>query len=287
MINVPVAAEVVFHIGWFPVTNAQVNATVALLILTVIGLLVRSKVTLVPGKLQNAVEGVIEWVLGYFDQVTRDREKSKEFLPLVGTLFFFILLSNWMGLLPGTGSIGFWHTVGGVKEWIPLFRPAMSDLNLTLAMALVSVVCAHGVAAARLGWWTHFNKFFQFEKVWKAVVSLKPMDILTSLIEFVVGLIELVGEFAKVASLSLRLFGNVFAGEVLMTVIASLVAFLVPLPFMALELIVGLVQATVFAMLTLVYLTVLSMPPHGEHAEHEDKHEVSVENKKLHSAPAA
>jgi len=274
MINIPVAAETVFHIGSFPVTNAQLNATVALLILAIIGLIVKSRVRLVPGPVQNAVEGVIEWVLGYFDRVTRDRDKSTKFLPLVGTLFFFILLSNWMGLLPGVGSIGFWHTSAeGTKELIPLFRAAMSDLNLTLAMAVVSVICAHGVAANQLGTWAHINKFIQIDKIVGAFRHFSFMKLMTAVIEFVVGIIELVGEFAKIASLSLRLFGNVFAGEVLMTVIASLFAFFLPLPFMMLEIIVGLVQATVFSMLTLVYLTVLSMPAHGDHKKEAGGHE--------------
>jgi F-type H+-transporting ATPase subunit a len=110
--------------------------------------------------------------------------------------------------------------------------------------------------------------------MWKALRSLNPVKILVAVFELVVGIIELFGEFAKIASLSLRLFGNIFAGEVLMTVIGSLIAFLVPLPFMAIEIIVGLVQATVFSMLTLVYLTVATMHPHGddEHKEHEETH---------------
>ncbi len=275
MVNVPIAAETVFHIGSFPVTNAQVNATVALGILVIIGLIVRFSVKMKPGRIQNFVEATIEWVLGYFDQVTRDREKSKKFLPLVGTLFFFILLSNWLGLFPGTGSIGVWEEIHGAMELVPLFRPATSDLNLTLAMALVSVVTAHMVGAFSLGGWIHLNKFFQIKKIFSAFTKLNPIGWLVALIEFVVGLIELVGELAKVLSLSLRLFGNVFAGEVLMTVMASLLAFFLPLPFIALELIVGIVQATVFSLLTLVYMTVLTMPPHGEHKK-EEAHEGQV-----------
>ncbi|MDO8583874.1 MAG: F0F1 ATP synthase subunit A [bacterium] len=269
MVNVPIAAEPIFSIGSFLVTNAQINATAALVIFLIIGLFVRSRVKMKPGRLQNFVETAIEWVLGYFDQVTRDRERSKKFLPLVGTLFFFILVSNWMGLLPGVGSIVSSQMVHGELEAIPLFRPATSDLNLTLAMAIVSVIAAHFVGVATIGGWSHLNKFVQL-KGFKAFTKLNPVGWLTAIIEFVVGLIELVGEFAKVASLSLRLFGNVFAGEVLMTVMASLLAFFLPLPFMALELIVGIVQATVFSLLTLVYLTVLSMPAHGDHEKHEE-----------------
>ncbi|MBI4138855.1 F0F1 ATP synthase subunit A [Candidatus Uhrbacteria bacterium] len=264
----PLAAEPLFHIGSFPVTNAYVNSTIAVAGFLIAALVLKRRITLVPGTLQNAAESVIEFLLGFFDQVTADREKSKRFLPLVATLFLFILVSNWMGLLPGTGSIGRWLMHEGQVELIPIFRPAGSDLNLTLAMALVSVLASHAFGVVTLGFFVHWNRFIQLGTVWKAVVSLKPIAILTALVEFIVGLIELFSEVAKVISLSLRLFGNIFAGEVLITVISGLVSFAVPLPFMALELIVGIVQATVFALLTLVYLTVATSAPHGdeEHA---------------------
>ncbi len=265
--SVPIAAEVVFSIGTFPVTNALVNSTILTVVLVLFAAAIRFNVKKIPGKLQNAFEALLEFLFGYFDQVTGDREKSKRFLPIVGTLFIFILLANWMGLLPGTGSIGLWRATAGGTEFIPLFRPAASDLNLTLAMALLSIIASHLFGMFTLGFFTHWNKFIQLGTVWKAIVSLKPIAILTALIEFVVGFIELFSEAAKVVSLSLRLFGNIFAGEVLITVLSSLVAYIVPLPFMAMELIVGIVQATVFSMLTLVYLTIATTKPHGAHEE--------------------
>lgn len=267
MPSIPIAAEAVFHIGSFPVTNAQINAWIALGLIATGAFSIRFGIREVPRKFQNFVELVLEKLLAFFDQVTGDRAKSKRFLPLAGTMFLFILLSNFMGLLPGMGSIGVWELVHGEPELVPLFRPANSDLNLTLAMAITSVVASHITGILVLGFLTHAGKFFQFGGVWKALKSLKPIAIFSSLIEFLVGLIELIGELAKVASLSLRLFGNIFAGEVLMIVIGSILSVLVPLPFMGLELIVGMVQATVFAMLTLVYLTIMSMPPYGEHAK--------------------
>lgn len=261
--NVTLFAEPVLRIGSFTVTNAFVNAVVLMAIFVSIGLIFKSRWSARPGTFQLIVESALEAILGYFDQVTGDREKSKKFLPLIGSLFLFILLSNWMGQLPGTGSVGLWQTHGGESVLIPLFRPATSDLNLTLAMALVSVITSHIVGMVGIGFFAHWNKFFQFGTVWKAIVSLKPMNIMVAIVEFVVGLIEFVSEIAKILSLSLRLFGNIFAGEVLMTVIASIFAYGLPLPFMALELIVGIVQAAVFSMLSLVYLTILSQKPHG------------------------
>ncbi len=266
--SIPIAAEPIFSIGSFPVTNAYINSTILTIGFFLFASFMRFKVTKIPGKLQNAFEALLEFLFGYFDQVTGDREKSKRFLPIVGTLFLFILLSNWMGLLPGTGTIGVWQTVHGEMELVPMLRPAASDLNLTLALAVLAVVASHLLGMMTLGFFVHWNKFIQLGTIWKAVRSQKPMSILLSLIEFVVGFIELFSEVAKMVSLSLRLFGNIFAGEVLIAVLSSLIAFIVPLPFMALELVVGVVQAAVFSMLTLVYLSILTTAPHGAQKEH-------------------
>ena len=123
-------------------------------------------------------------------------------------------------------------------------------------MAIVGVVFSHIAGIVTVGFFRYSNKFLKFGDIWQAAKSKNPTNILTAVIEFFVGLIEIVSELAKMASLSLRLFGNIFAGEVLLTVIGGLIAFLVPLPFLALELLVGLIQATVFSMLVLVYLIV-------------------------------
>ncbi len=258
-LNIPtLAPEVVFHIGKLPVTNTIVNVWLAMAILLTLGLVLRKRVHLKPGKLQNGLEFFLEKILGYFDQVTHDRKKTLRFLPVVGSVFFFILLSNWLGLLPGTGSIHIGEA--------PLLRPANTDLNLTLAMAVVAVISSHLFGLFTVGFFTHLNKFIQLGTLVKSF-SKGPVAIFTAIVEVAVGLIEIVSELAKVVSLSLRLFGNIFAGEVLMTVISSIVALAVPVPFMMLELLVGLIQAAVFSMLTLVYLEVLSTAPHGHEAK--------------------
>ncbi len=267
--NVPLVAETIGHIGSFPVTNTLVNSTVLMVLFVAFAFYVKTHLTKIPGKLQNAMESVIEFLLGYFDQVTNDRKKSLQFFPIVGTLFLFILLSNWLGLLPGAGSIGIWEMKEGALELVPIMRSANSDLNMTIAMAAFSVIVSHLFGMFSLGFFTHWNKFIQIGTIWKAIKSFKPINILTALVEFLVGFIELFSEAAKIVSLSLRLFGNVFAGEVLLTVISSLVSYFVPLPFMGLELLVGVVQATVFSLLVLVYLTVSTTAPHGDE-EHEE-----------------
>ena len=271
--NVPIVAETVFHIGSFPVTNAYINSTILTIGFVVFALFMKFTMKKVPGKVQNFFEAVLEFLFSYFDRVTGNREASKRFLPIVGTLFLFILLSNWMGLLPGMGTIGVWHVENGTKTLVPFFRSAGSDLNLTLAMALIAVISSHLIGMFTLGFFVHWNKFIQVGSVWKAIKTFSPMKILVALIEFLVGFIELFSEAAKVVSLSLRLFGNIFAGEVLMTVLSSLFAYILPIPFMGMELIVGIVQATVFSMLTLVYLSIMTTKPHGGDADVHEIHE--------------
>jgi len=251
-----IAPEVVFQIGSINITNTMINAWIAILIFLALGVFIKKSINIRPGKLQNACEYFLETLLGYFDQVTGDREKTMRFLPIVGSIFFFILLSNWLGLIPGTGTLKFGHN--------PVLRPAATDLNLNLAMALVSVMASHIYGFIAVGFFTHIGKFIQIKNFFKSLTK-GPIAIFTAFIELFVGLLEIISEIAKVISLSFRLFGNVFAGEVLLSVMAALFAALLPAPFMLLELLVGLIQAAVFAMLTLAYLVVATSVPHGEH----------------------
>ncbi len=254
-IHIPsLAPEVVAYIQGWPITNTMVNAWLAIIIFLVVGLAIRWSVKLRPNKLQNFFEHILDLVMGYFDQVTGTRAKTVRAMPIVGAVFFFILLSNWLGLLPGTGSI----MVG--QEF--LLRPANTDLNLTLAMAITAVVASHIFGFFAVGVAAHLGKFIQIKNFFKSFKH-GPIGVFQAIVEGAVGLIEIVSEAAKVVSLSLRLFGNIFAGEVLISVISALVGLLVPTPFMLLELLVGLIQAAVFAMLTLVYVTVASLEPHG------------------------
>ncbi|MCX6714838.1 MAG: F0F1 ATP synthase subunit A [Candidatus Uhrbacteria bacterium] len=263
----PAAAETIFHLGGFSVTNTIINSWIAVVFFVIIVMLLNRKQTRVPKGLRNIAEGLVEFMLAEIQKVTGDAKRSRQFLPIVGTIFLFILFSNWIGLFPGVGSIGVWEIKEGTKEFIPLLRSAASDLNLTLAIAAFAVFTSHFIGLRSVGLVNHFSKFFNIRGIWR---SLKkgPIAIIVAVIEFGVGLIEIVSELAKVVSLSLRLFGNVFAGEVLMTVMLGLFSYFLPIPFIFLEILVGVVQATVFAMLTLAYLTVATT----SHEEHEEEH---------------
>jgi F-type H+-transporting ATPase subunit a len=266
----PIAAEHLFSIGSFPVTNAYLNSLFTVLIVVVGAYFIRRKLRDVPTGAQNFAESVLELMLSYADRVTGDRAKSMRLLPLAGSLFLFIIISNWVGILPGIGSIGIYHMMAnGARDFIPLFRSANSDLNLTLAMAAVSIITVHILGVTTIGFFRYANKFIRVCDIWQAVRSGSIEKIFTAIVEFGVGLLEIISEISKILSLSLRLFGNIFAGEVLLTVLSAIVAYIVPLPFLGLELLVGLIQALVFSMLVLVYTSVATMPlpDHNGHTD--------------------
>lgn len=273
MAMVPLAAEPLFQIGNFPVTNSMVNAWIVAVFFIAVAVVASRRKSLVPRGIHNVIEAVVEGLLAQVEKVTGDRAKAKIFFPLVATIFLFILANNWLGQLPGTGTIGVYGFLHGEMELIPLLRPATSDLNVTAAIALLVVVTSHLVGVRSIGFANHVSKFVNVRGIFRAFKK-GPMAVGVAFIEFGVGLLEIVSELAKVVSLSLRLFGNIFAGEVLMTVMLGLVSFIVPIPFIFLELLVGVVQATVFSMLALVYLSMATTShdhgdEHGEHGEGE------------------
>ncbi len=261
--QIPLAAEPIAHIGSFPITNSMINAWIAIALFLIVGFIVKRRKSLVPRGFINFIEAIVEFMVDFIEGLLGDRQKALQFFPIVGSLFLFILISNWMGLLPGTGSIGIWEMHHGEIVLVPFLRPIGSDLNMTLAMAVFSVIGANLFGIMTIGFFKHIGKFIQLGVLWKSLRK-GPLAIFVAIIEMFVGLIEIIGEIAKMVSLSLRLFGNIFAGEILLTVMISLVAYLVPIPFMFLEVIVGFVQALVFAGLTLVYLMTATSLPHGD-----------------------
>ena len=256
--EVTLFSEPVFHIGSFTVTNSLLNSWLAVFLIAIIAVLIGRSIRRVPRGLQNFAEFVVEGALKLADSVTNDRQKTLKIFPVVFSVFLFILVNNWLGLIPGVGSIGFIESADGHSVFVPLFRGATADLNTTLALALFTVVASNIFGIVSVGAWNYFNKFVNLKALGQipSKITKEPTIALVSPITFFVGLIEIIGEIAKVASLSFRLFGNIFAGEVLLTSIAVIFAFGLPIPFMFLEIIVGIVQALIFAILTLVYFTI-------------------------------
>jgi len=257
-------SEQIFKAHGFPITNSLLNTWLVVIIVVIFGWWFKSKIKLVPRGIQNAVEAAADMLLDVFDSVTGSREKTLKYFPFVITFLVFILLNNWLGLLPGVGSIGQVVVENGEKVFIPFFRGGTADLNTTLALAIVGVVFSHIFSISALGFWKYINKFINFKaliEIPKKIIK-EPTILIVNPIKVFVGLIEIIGEFAKVASLSFRLFGNIFAGEVLLAAMAAILAFGLPIPFMFLEILIGLVQAFIFSVLILAYVSTNTAEEH-------------------------
>lgn len=247
MSEISLRAEKIFSVWGFPVTNAVLLASLVFVLLSILALVLHKKLKMIPGSIQNVVEVMFDGALGLMDSVLGNRKTSEKYFPLVFTIFLFVLFSNWLGLFPGVGSI----ILTSDGHSVPLLRSPASDLNFTLALALIAVTFVNVFSVIVTGLKSRVSVFFNFKG---------PID-------FFIGILELISEFAKIISFSFRLFGNVFAGEVLLAVMAFLVPYALPLPFMFLEIFVGFIQAFIFGMLTLVFIA--TAIAHGE--EHEEK----------------
>lgn len=262
--HISIAAEELFRIGPVPVTNSLLVTYLTILLFLITITIIRAKKNIIPVGLQNVVEYIMEYFYNLICEVFGSEEKGRKFFPLIITIFLFVLIINWFGLLPGVGSIGFYrdkptHLIveepiekeniattpateerHAEKEFVPLFRGASADLNTTLALALISVIFTQIYSIQVLG----------FKGFLKRFIKLKNP------IMFFVGILEFIAEVAKIISFSFRLFGNIFAGEVLLTVMLFLLPFVVPLPFLALEIFVGIIQAIIFSFLTLFFIKI-------------------------------
>ena len=162
--------------------------------------------------------------------------------------------------------------------FLPFLRGGTADINTTIALAVMAVVGANVFGVLSVGIWKTFNKYVNIGALGKIFTNFRkdPTIIIVAPITFFVGLIEIIGEFAKVASLAFRLFGNVFAGEVLLVSMAAIMAYVIPIPFLFLEIIVGVIQALIFATLLVVYFTISASDHDEHHDEHEELHDKVV-----------
>jgi F-type H+-transporting ATPase subunit a len=286
--EVSLAAEPILHIGEFRVTNALLTAWIVMILLIIAAVLTTRRYPqnlaaaknseLIPSGFGNFMEWMIEGLYGFAESVAG--KWVARFFPIIMTIFLFIVVSNWSGLIPGVGSIGLLEHPHGDKVGlvangpfitaehahdaksgfilVPFLRAPSTDLNFTVALALVAVFMAQyfGIKAQKLG---YFKKFIDF--------SGFKQGAMMGVIQLFVGLLEIVSEFARIISFSFRLFGNIFAGEILLGVLAFLIPYFVTMPFYGLELFIGFIQGFVFFMLALVFFT-LATHGHGEEEHH-------------------
>jgi F-type H+-transporting ATPase subunit a len=248
--HISIAPEVLFHAGPLAITNSQVLGAIgAAILLWIMFSTVRAVKRGSRGRFMHAVMMLFENLYDTTVEVIGDKKVALKVLPLAVTLMLFFMINNWLGLLPVVGSVT-WHG----QE---LFRGVAADLNTTLALAVISIVTAQAWAIKRRGFFGNAKRYFgnPFKDPLHAAI----------------GLLEFIAEFSRTAALSLRIFGNVFGGEVLLGVIAYLTSFAAPvaLPvFYGLELFVGAVQAYVFFMLTIAFVS-LGLPSSDD--EHESE----------------
>lgn len=247
--EISLAAEKIGSILGLPITNSMLMTWIAGIFLIIISFLATRKTSIVPRGIQNFMETVIEFLFNTVNDVIGDREQSKKYFPLLATIFIFIITNNWLGLLPGVGTVGFHEQIHGKEVLVPLLRGGNADLNMTIALAAIAVIAVQIFGIVAIGFVKNTKKYINFSN---------PINTF-------VGFLELISEVSRTISFAFRLFGNIFAGEVLLTVIAMIIPYVVPLPFMGLELFVGAIQALVFTMLTLVFIKT-AITPHG--AEH-------------------
>ncbi len=257
-------AEHVGEIAGLPITNSILGTWIALALALAFVFVASRRAQLVPAGSQNVLELVVERFRGLVSDVLDGNQKlTDRYLPLVIAVFLFVLFVNLVGLIPGFGTVGGTPTHGAHSgEFVPLLRSGSSDLNLTLAIASVSFLAAQLTGIFTVGFWRYGGKFINFKTLFQRPFKLR--NILLFIPTFFLGLIELISELAKLISLSFRLFGNVYAGEVLLVVFGFLLPVFVPLsgPFYLLEVFVGLIQAFVFAMLTIVFIKIATIEPH-------------------------
>jgi F-type H+-transporting ATPase subunit a len=238
---VDITAQTIGHVAGVPVTNSFLATLCISFLLVIVAYIFSRNVKEVPGKFQNLIEYIVEFLYNTTNMVVENESRTKKFFPLIATFFLFILFCNWAGLLPIFGTMGF----GSGNTFVPLFRPMSADLNATVVLAIISAIATQYFAIKYMGLGTHLKRYF----------SLNPLNLY-------IGLLELLSEFTKVISLSFRLYGNILAGDIVIATFTSFIGFLVPLPFMGLEIVVGFVQAAVFAMLSLAFTNVITQKLH-------------------------
>lgn len=246
-LSIHLAPPVLGHVFGVPLTSTLVTTWVTMIILILVSYLLSRRIKLIPGKVQIIAEALVGGVYDYMSGVLEDKNLAQRYFPLVMTIFLFILSLNWIGLLPGITGIGIMGENHGEHGLIPFFYPAHTDLNMTIALAVIAFFAIEIAGVLAIGFWKYAGKFINF----------------SSPLNFLIGIIELFSELARLISFSFRLFGNIFAGKTLLLIAMFFVPFILPVPILAFEIFVGFIQAFIFAVLTLFFIKLAVAEPHA------------------------
>ena len=257
----PVNSQTIFNIGSFPINNTTLAILLLLILIVISYALFFRRLSLRPGKTQVLVEMIYEQIYSFLLQIVSSKKKANSLITIIGSLFIFILLSILFAIIPIIGSITF--------NGKPIFRSPTADFSTTFALALGSMIIIHIISIKEFGVFGYLGRFIKLKEVYNGF-RRGITDGLISMVDFFIGLLDIFSEFAKLFSVSLRLFGNIYAaGLVLGTVIMGISAYVLPAIFIGLGLLFGFVQAVVFsALITIFYI--LSLPESSlEEIEHE------------------
>jgi F-type H+-transporting ATPase subunit a len=267
--HIQLPAEGIFHIGGFTVTNTILASWLTIIVLVVFAWAVTHRIKLIPTRLQSLIEFALEWILNLCKDVAGEKN-GRRFFPIITTFFLFVLMNAWLGLLPGFGSILINGTEG---EQVQLLRGANTDINLPLALALISFIFVEYMGITSHGGLRYMKKFIRVGKLSKGMGKLFRgnfragfSELFMGAIDSFAGALEGLSEFVRILSFTFRLFGNMTGGEILILTMVFLAPWVVALPFYGLELLVGLVQALIFGALTLVFATIAITPHESEEA---------------------
>jgi F-type H+-transporting ATPase subunit a len=317
--HIVIKAEALTSVGPFDLTNTILTSWIVVAVMLIIVYFGTRRRDLVPRGFQNFFEAAIEAFYNLVVSVAGEKN-GRRFFPVVATIFFFVLISNWLSLFPVFNVIGLvkeeetgfvmeqtsvgpldvgWVPLSGpgglsgdtieegdadaaqkyeeakadgktVGELLPIFRGPNTDLNTPLALAIVSAIAVESWGIASLGLRMYASKFFNFGGIFRGLFSLNFGRMFQGVIDAFVGILELISELVRLLSFTFRLFGNMFAGEVVILMFIFLTPLVLTLPFYGLELFVGVIQAFIFAMLTLVF-GVMAVTAHGDHEAHEEE----------------
>ncbi len=242
-IKVILAPEQIGTLFGIPITNTLLMSWVVMALLVVVAILIGKKLKLTPSRPQVLFEWLVEFVYNYIAEILESRDLARRFFPYLCTIFLFVFTSNLIEFTPGIGSLGLVHG----SEFVPLLRSVNTDLNVTLMLAILSFLVIEITGIVIIGAAKYGGKFVNFHG---------------GFIGFIVGFIQLFSELARIVAFSFRLFGNVFAGEVLILVVIYFLPLVAPVPVMMFELFVGFVQAAIFALLTLFFIKLAITEPH-------------------------
>jgi len=246
--------DVVFSIAGFPIASSTLMILLITLIVALLSGIAIRRFAVKPGKFQTAIELLYEQVVGLVDQITQSRKHSERIFPIIGAMLVYLTIANLIGVIPGLTEITY--------EGSPIFRSPTADFNTTFGLAFAAVLVLQFVSIKDYGVLGHLGKFIKLKEVYQGFKKGISSG-LVSLIDFFVGLLDIIGEIAKIVSLALRLFGNMYAGNVLMVIIFGAISVVLPAVWLGMNIFVGVLQAMVFSALVAAYY-MLAVKPEAE-----------------------